>query len=229
MSESLKTPDPSGKIFAVGDIHGSADTLRRLLAGLPVNPMTDTLVFLGDYINRGTDSKGVIKTLLALRERVPRTVFLLGNHEHCLLQYARTRDPQCLHLLREMGVEATLRSYGSATVRSLRDLSFLPEEHGRFLNELRPFHRQGPFIFVHAGLLSGEPPEASTLETLTEIRGLFLTQDAPSRDHVVVFGHTPFETPFVRDGKIGIDTGAVYGNMLTAVALPTMRFYHARG
>jgi hypothetical protein len=101
------------KIFAVGDIHGCADKLRTLIARLPFTPGRDRLIFLGDYVTRGPDSRGVIEELLLLWERCPDTVFLKGNHEHALLEYARTGELDYLHLLRSLGVEATLSSYAA--------------------------------------------------------------------------------------------------------------------
>ena len=211
-------------IFAVGDIHGCLDKLRALMKRLPLNP-GDLVVFLGDYIDRGPDTRGVLDYLLGFRARHPKTVFLMGNHEHLLLEYSRTGDAEDLRALRGLGVEATLESYG-ADVASLRDLSFMPVEHVHFLQELAPFHRQGEWLFVHAGVPEGCAPEDCPLERILSIRGTFLSTPWEGSG-TVVFGHTSFETPFVMRGKIGIDTGAAKGNLLTAVELPARRFHHA--
>ncbi len=212
-------------MFAVGDIHGCLGKLRELMDRLPVDDQ-DTVVFLGDYINRGPDSRGVLDYLTVFEAAHRDVVFLLGNHEYLLLEYARTNDPEHLQAMRGLGVEATLKSYGDAPVSALRDLSFMPGEHVRFLEALRPFHRQGGYLFLHGGLLRGCTPETCPLDQMLTMRGTFLS-DPWEGDETVVFGHTSFLTPFVAPGKIGIDTGAVRGNLLTAVELPAVRFYHA--
>ncbi|EPR44271.1 metallophosphoesterase [Desulfovibrio sp. X2] len=227
-------------IFAVGDIHGCSDKLERLLDRLPFVPERDTLVFLGDYINRGPDTRLVLERLLAVREECPGAVFLMGNHEQALLRYAETGDVEYLRVLRTLGVEQTLTSYGRKTMRSLGDLSFLPPDHLDFLRSLLPHWRHGRFLFAHAGVALREG--ASTpgeLEASLAVRpGLIrsLEEEAEGETaELVVFGHTSFETPFVAEGLVGIDTGACHGNLLTAVELsasgpagvPGLRFHHA--
>jgi serine/threonine protein phosphatase 1 len=217
---------PYRKIFAVGDIHGCSSKLSVLLKALPLDSHRDLVVFLGDYINRGQGSREVIEILMDLRQRVENVVFLMGNHEYAVMEYARTCDPEDLRLLRPLGIEETLNSYGEQPVRTLRDLSFLPESHRLFLEGLVPYFRIGDYLFTHAGVIPGENIENCSPDRLLNVRSTFLEYDDP-RGPVVVFGHTPFETPFLTRNKIGIDTGAVYGNLLTAVELPAMRFYHA--
>lgn len=215
------------RIFAVGDIHGCHAKLARLLEALPLEPEGDQLVFLGDYINRGPDTRAVLDLLLELGEKRPDTVFLQGNHEETLLGYARTGDMDLLPLLRSMGVEATLKSYGAALPDTLRDLSFMPREHVEFLLRLEPHYRAGGYLFVHAGVNpKGDlAPDCPAGESLT-VRGMFLSC-APGGPETVVFGHTGFDTPFVAPGKIGVDTGAWQGNLLTALELPALVFHHA--
>lgn len=215
------------RIFAVGDIHGCLGKLDRLMARLPIDPERDLLVFLGDYINRGPESARVIERLIEIRHRVRHTVFLLGNHEYELLEYARTGDIDLLPPLRMMGIETTLDSYGCGDACAVGDLSFLPVEHTRFLAHLAPWHRAEGYLLIHAGVIPGKEPEESPLDRLLTVRHTFLEDDGPAAGPVVVFGHTPFETPFVTPRKIGIDTGAYLGNLLTAVELPRLRFYHA--
>lgn len=221
------TPRTVRRIFAVGDIHGCHAKLARLLEALPLEPEGDQLVFLGDYINRGPNTREVLDLLLKLEQQRPDTVFLTGNHEETLLQYARTGDMDLLPLLRSMGVEATLKSYGQALPDSLRDLSFMPREHVEFLLRLEPHYRAGGYLFVHAGVNpQGElAPDCPGGESLT-VRDMFLTC-APDGPETVVFGHTGFDTPFVAPGKIGVDTGAWQGNLLTALELPALVFHHA--
>lgn len=214
------------KIFAVGDIHGCYEKLKVLLERIPFDPVRDSFVFLGDYINRGADTRDVISFLLEFRRRCPSCTFLLGNHEQALLEYERTGDIECVRILRGMKVEATLASYGSGSMSALRDLSFLDPEHRAFLESLLPYQRVGDYLFVHAGVAPGETVESCSLESLLNIRMPFLRHEGHS-SYITIFGHTPFETPLVTPSKIGIDTGAVYGNVLTAVELPRMRFYHS--
>ena len=219
------------RIFAIGDIHGCRRQLAMLLGRIPLDRERDTLVFLGDYINRGPDSRGVIETLLEVRARCAHTVFLLGNHEEMLLEYASGGDIDRLRLLHDMGVEATLASYNAA-MRDLRSLAFLPDAHLEFLRSLRMSWAHGPYLFVHAdaaaedgaGTDGGSPMR--TADQLLASRRL-AREDTLQSNRLVVFGHTAFETPLVMPDRICVDTGAVYGNMLTALELPALRFHHA--
>lgn len=211
------------RIFAVGDIHGYYRRLERLLGQLPLDPQRDLLVFLGDYLNRGPQSREVLDLLLDVERRVPGAVFLVGNHEQALLDYAATGDVDLLHQLRGMGVEATLKSYGDAPMSGLRDLSFLPRAHREFLSRLRLSFEADCYLFVHAGLTpGGKDADAASLT----VRGLFL-EEPSACPRTVVFGHSGFETPLLAPGKIGLDTGVHKGNVLTAVELPAVVFHHA--
>lgn len=213
------------RIFAIGDIHGCFDRLTRLLQRLPYDPVLDTLVFLGDYIDRGNDSRQVIDLVCRLQNE-GRVVTLFGNHEHLLLQYHATGDAALLPFLRKNGIERTLASYGEKDVSRLRGLGFLPQRHKEFLQGLLPYWETERYRFVHAGIRAGVRLEVHTPEQLCEGREefwRFLGED----DKVVIFGHTAFRSPLVTERAIGIDTGAVYGNLLTAVELPRVRFYHA--
>ncbi|NQU64982.1 MAG: metallophosphoesterase [SAR324 cluster bacterium] len=214
------------KIFAVGDIHGEFEKLQCLLDRLPFDEERDFLIFVGDYINRGPQSAEVISCLIDLKKRVRHMIALMGNHEYELLNYAKTGEESSLHRLRQMGVEETLKSYQDSSIRQLRDLAFLPETHKRFLTDLLPYYQSGEYTFVHAGVVPGKSLQENTLEHLVSVRSIFLNSE---EDHgvTIVFGHTPFETPLVTPTKIGIDTGAAYGSMLTAVELPELRFFHA--
>ena len=210
----------------MGDIHGRLDRLLRLMDRLPFDPEKNRIVFLGDYINRGPDSRGVLDFLIDLEKTCPGAVFLLGNHERVLLEYAQSGDPEQLRLLRVMGVESTLAAYGDYLPHAIRNLAFMPPEHRAFLERLRLYWACGEYLFVHGGLPPGKRPEECSREELTETRE-FLSSPARSGGPVIVFGHTVFETPLLMPGKIGLDTGAGHGSMLTAVELPALRFYHA--
>ena len=224
--QDMATSETRSRLFAVGDIHGCFEKLVRLMDRLPFDPDFDTLIFLGDYINRGPQSREVVSYLLDLEKRCKSLVFLMGNHEHALLQYAMTGNQEYLFLLRSMGIEKTLDSYSGASVQSLCDLGFMPPAHRDFLKRLITCHRQDGYLFIHAGVIPSEDPASCSLDRLLTIRDTFLESE-PDPDLTVVFGHTPFEMPFVAQGKIGIDTGAVQGNMLTAVMLPDRVFFHA--
>lgn len=226
------------KIFAVGDIHGCHHKLVTLLGRLPLEPGEDTLVFLGDYINRGPDSRKVLDTLIRV-QRDYRAVFLKGNHEQALLDYELYGEPNDLQLLRAMGIEATAESYG-VPLRRLTDLSCMPPEHQQFLFDLKLTFSEGNYLFTHADFDATRPP-ADVPETprermqrrnsearLLASRRLGKEGDLePPPEQVVIFGHLPYATPLVRADRIGIDTGAVYGNLLTAVQLPDRIFHHA--
>ena len=221
-----ETAPMTGKIFAIGDIHGCAAKLEHLLNRLPFEREHDTLVFLGDYLDRGPDVKGVLDQLCQLRADGVSIVPLMGNHEYLLLEYHRTSDQALLPYLRRLGLENTLESYGGASLSALTSLDFMPPEHRDFLLSLLPYWETGKYIFVHAGLRHGQPLAEQDISDLCEVREPFLSEE---RDYGkrVIFGHTPFATPLLTPFRTGIDTGAAYGNLLTAVELPGLRFHHA--
>ncbi len=215
------------KIFAIGDIHGSIDRLERLLDRLPFVAGRDTLVFLGDFLDRGPGSRQVLDLLCRLQvQENMRLVALMGNHEYLLLEYHRTGDPVLLPYLRRMGIEQTMESYGRSSLAELRDLTFMPAAHRDFLNSLIPYWQTPDYIFVHAGLRYDEPLAEQHITDLCEVREQFLVEERDFGKRII-FGHTAFLTPLVTPNKIGIDTGASQGNMLTAVQLPDEIFYHA--
>ncbi len=215
----------SGKIFAVGDIHGCYDKLVELMERLPYRPGRDRLVFLGDYIDRGSDSAHVLDYLCRLRQENPDMIALIGNHENLLMEYSRTSDPALLPYLRKMGLDATVSSYGQEGFNA-RPLSFLPQEHVDFLTTLLPYWESEEYIFVHAGMEPGTPLEETDLAVLCEVRDAFIESNYDFGKKVI-FGHTPFSLPLVTSTKICIDTGAAYGNLLTAIQLPDETFFHA--
>ncbi len=210
----------AGRVFAVGDIHGCYDALCRLLERIPIAWGRDRLVFLGDYIDRGPDSFEVVEHLIELGRRHPEVVFLKGNHEAMLLEYLDGRD-RLTYLYN--GGRQTLESYLRRAPAAAG--SPIPDEHRRFFEALRLFYETEDYVFVHAGMRHGAPPERQKSEDLLWIREDFLAERR-SFGKRVVFGHTPFEEPLIEENKIGIDTGAVYGNKLTCLQLPEERFIH---
>lgn len=215
-----------GRIFAIGDIHGCYDKLRSLMNRLPYDPKRDTLVFLGDYIDRGVRSREVLTYLCDLRRQVKNLILLMGNHEYLMLEYHRTGDSALLPFLRHLGIDATLDSYGANNPKSLEEMLFLPAEHLQLFQSLLPYWETEDYIFVHAGLEPGIRLAQQSLSSLCESRNSFLSEEH-DYGKLVIFGHTAFDMPFVTSTRIGIDTGAVYGNLLTALELPGLVFYHA--
>ena len=209
------------KIFAIGDIHGSFDQLQELMQKIPIDFATDTLVFIGDYIDRGPGSVEVVDYLLDLQKRVPETIFLKGNHEDMLEKYLDGTD-RFTYLLN--GGQKTLDSYLSNTNRT--DGYPIPTGHMEFFRSLRLYYETESYIFVHAGLRPKVPLASQEPEDLLWIRDKFIYSKYYF-GKTVVFGHTPLETPLVERNKIGIDTGAVYGNALTCVQLPDKVFITA--
>ena len=213
-------------LIAIGDIHGCAGTLRALLDKLAPTP-DDHLVFVGDYIDRGPDSFGVIETMIAMRERAasgrgPRCTFLRGNHDQMLLDWADAR-PGAYDLWRANGGLATLTSYPDTRV---------PPEHFEFFHATELAAQVGGFAFVHAGL----DPTLGVVEQLEDPdpdvvlwTRAHLQADRSAWEMPVVCGHTPVSPPVNEEKLIAIDTGAVYFHRaelgrLTAVMLPEREF-----
>lgn len=214
-------------IFAIGDIHGQADNLERLLDRLERHDGSARFVFLGDYIDRGPDTRRVVDRLLALGQARPDSVFLMGNHEAALMRLERTRSPEELRFLRAIGFQATLDSY--AAPAGTTGLDVMPPEHQAFFRGLEPIRRIGPYVFFHAPLPADASPETAdplTLDGLLGNRTINASGWAQS-GRTLVFGHMPLASPLVAPGLIGIDTGAGRGGLLTAVELPAGRFHHA--
>ncbi|QTA83656.1 Calcineurin-like phosphoesterase family protein [Desulfonema limicola] len=206
--------------FAVGDIHGCYDKLKSLMEILDnhIDPDSDTIIFLGDYIDRGPNSFEVVEYLVNLKERFKNTVFLKGNHEEMLEQYLAGLD-KYTYLVN--GGQQTLESYME---KNNSGDSPIPRTHINFFSSLSLFFETRDYIFVHAGLKEKTSVENQISDDLLWIRGKFLHSNY-NFGKKVVFGHTPFPEPLVQDNKIGIDTGAVYGNKLTCVKLPQLEFY----
>ena len=210
---------PAGKIFAIGDIHGCLDKLKTLLGMIQVNWDKDLMVFLGDYVDRGPDSRGVIELLLNLKkEHADRLIFLKGNHEWMFMQFLNGEDHD---LFLPNGGKKTLESYSVE-----KDKIDIPQSHRDFLDHLDLYFETNDYIFVHAGLRPYISISEQSPEDLLWIRSHFLksSYDWGKR---VIFGHTPFSVPFIEPNKVGIDTGAVYGGRLTCLVLPDFEFIFA--
>lgn len=207
------------KIFAIGDIHGCFDKLERLIKKIDIDFDNDTIIFMGDYIDRGPDSFKVVEFLINIKKMCPNSVFLKGNHEVMLENYLSGKD---MITFLQNGGRATIESYLIGSKNSTR--FYIPPEHENFFNSLILYHETDQYIFVHAGLRKNVLLEKQTPDDLLWIRGSFIDSDFDFGKKIV-FGHTPFTEPMINNYKIGIDTGAVYGNKLTCVKLPGPLFF----
>ncbi len=212
----------SDKIIAIGDVHGCANTLKAMWKKL--EPYEDYIhLFVGDYIDRGPESKEVVDFLLQVKNE-RKTVFLRGNHEVMLLE-ALAKGSSRNWMFN--GGQSTLESYGKeATVADI------PADHIDFFKKTRLYYESENYFFVHAGV----PPTLSieqSIEDTTTHNYFFWGREhlnvfAPPWEKTVVFGHTPQPFPINQRGMIGIDTGCVYNRpglgKLTAVMLPEVKF-----
>lgn len=199
-------------IYAVGDIHGSLPKLRRLIARCEEHAggRAATFVFLGDYIDRGPQSAGVIRYVIDLQSRLgDRVIALKGNHEAILLDVIAGAAPSEHWTLQ--GGAMTLRSYHTADARDL------PSEHLDWLRSLPLSHDDGHRFFVHAGVNPDKPLDVQDEADLVWIREPFLS-DRRDYGRLIVHGHTPLETgrPDLHPNRLNLDTGAVFGGPLTA-------------
>jgi serine/threonine protein phosphatase 1 len=219
------------RIYVVGDIHGRDDLLIRMhamiLADARARPgLAPTVVYLGDYVDRGPGSFEVLEFLI--QEPLPgfTSIPLMGNHEDMMLRFLD--GPPTLNWLVNGGV-STLASYGVASgepIVYLADLDVVrrelraavPPAHMRFLLGLGLMHVAGDYVFVHAGVRPGVDLEAQAPADLLWIRDKFLDS---RKDHgkVVIHGHTITDEPEVRANRIGIDTGAFVTDRLTCLVL----------
>lgn len=209
------------RIYAVGDIHGCYDKLLELIDKMDIDFEADTLVFLGDYIDRGPQSFEVVAYLAELKQRYSNTIFLKGNHEEMLEKYLSGED-RITYLVN--GGQQTLESYMNRPRPEGEPA--IPSTHLEFFKSLRIYYETQNYIFVHAGLKNKVPLEKQKTEDLLWIRRRFI-ESKYDYGKMVVFGHTPLHEPLLLPNKIGIDTGAVYGNRLTCVRLPELVFYTA--
>ena len=209
-----------GKIFTIGDIHGCLSKLNDMMAKIPIDAKDDTLIFIGDYIDRGPDSKRVVDAILEIRQRVDHVICLQGNHEEMFLNYYCKHENE--ELFMHNGGMRTLLSYGIPMTRREGD-THIPESHLQFFSTLKTFYETDDYIFVHAGLRPGIPLEEQSTYDLLWIRHEFINSSYDF-GKFVIFGHTPvsYNVPYMWEKKIGIDTGLVYGGKLTCLELPDM-------
>lgn len=223
--------DDGQRIYAIGDIHGRADLLDALIGIIEADadgyPGQVGIVFLGDYIDRGFQSRQVIEMLTGERLERFEVCCLKGNHEDAMLTFLG--DPEFGPRWAAYGGRETLVSYGVRPPRSMTmgedwhrahsDLIHaLPREHETFLQKLDHSMQIGPYGFVHAGIRPGVPFEDQKESDLMWIREEFLKSQANS-DLIIVHGHTPVDRPFKDHRRINVDTGAYFSGRLTAARL----------
>lgn len=213
------------RCFVVGDIHGCLAELRYLIENLPLEG-GDRLVFLGDYVDRGPDSEGVVSYLLELQENARyEFVFLKGNHEDMFLSYLGLPGEHGDMFLINGG-KVTLESYGlSANTPAHELLAQIPPAHLDFYQKLRNYYIAEPFLCVHAGIDPLKSLEEQTESDMFWIRNQFIYR-SHMLPYIVLFGHTPqnnvlYDLPY----KIGLDTGLVYGNKLTCLETQEKMLY----
>ncbi|HEX2949244.1 MAG TPA: metallophosphoesterase family protein [Armatimonadota bacterium] len=196
--------------IAIGDIHGMDSLLVQLLEKLPTD---GEIIFLGDYIDRGPQSRAVITHLLQLQQQ-RLCHFLRGNHEAILLSSLDGNTDMRNFWLRNGGLQ-TLESYDRE----------IPPTHEEFFRRTLPYYTTDAYIFVHAGLVPGRTLEEIGPDEFLWIREPFLSTDY-NWGKVVIHGHTPTRKfpPQIYPNRINVDTGAVFGGALTAVLLPEYEF-----
>ena len=229
---------PDGvRVYAIGDIHGRLDLLDRLLGMIDEDdasrgPARSELIFLGDLVDRGPDSVGVIERVMAL-SATGRVRYLMGNHEEVFLR-AVGGDLRALRFLVRIGGRETLLSYG-VSEEEYRALDFdelmvllqakVPPSHVAFLSAFENMIEVGDYLFVHAGLRPGVAVEDQKTSDLCWIRDDFLSH-RDSFGKMVVHGHSITEEIDERPNRIGIDTGAFASGRLTAIGLESdQRWY----
>ncbi len=227
-----RTPEGM-RLYAIGDVHGLdaelADMHDRIAADLAERPAPDhRVIHVGDYVDRGPDSAGVVARLARLTAEDGHVVCLRGNHDALLTGFL-DEPAKSGQMWLDNGGDATLRSYGVTPGRSfLGGYDFaklsrqfaekIPAADRAFLEGLPVAARLGDYFFCHAGIRPGVPLDRQDENDLIWIREEFLWDE---RDHgvVVVHGHTPKNPREVRPNRINVDTGAVFGGPLTCVVL----------
>ncbi|HTN13114.1 MAG TPA: metallophosphoesterase [Acetobacteraceae bacterium] len=218
------TLPPGRRVYAIGDIHGCAERLWALhaaiAADLAARPVAAPLLLhLGDYVDRGPDSAAVVARLAAgdPLQGVP-TVNLMGNHERTMIDALSGQGAAATDWMIAGGRQALASWGGDPDAPRASWAGHVPAAQMAFLRGLALRHREGGYLFVHAGVRPGVALEAQAASDLLSIRASFLYSEADF-GAVIVHGHTPHKTPVVRRNRIGLDTGAVFGGPLTCAVL----------
>ena len=219
----------SKNFYLIGDIHGQFSKLEKLISKIELDiESDDTIIFLGDYIDRGPKSFEVIEFLLKLKSE-NSTIFLIGNHEDMFLKFVSTGDNYYNYMAN--GGQHTIRSY----IRNLKEFK-IPESHKRFYNILKLYYENDFFIAVHGGI----NPKVRDIADQRRSDIIWIREDFyrynKRWDKTVIFGHTP--TIYINNSKnvyidderniIGIDTNAMSeGFPLSCIRLPDRKIYQA--
>ena len=182
------------RYIAITDIHGELEKLENLFSKLDIRK-EDKFIFMGDYIDRGPNSKGVVDRVIE-QSNYNECVYLIGSHEYALMH--SDMDEYYQYLFENYGGPATVRSYGG--------YNNIFKIHGDFFKNLKWYYLTDKYLFVHAGINPVYPLENQSEVDLVYIRGKFIysKHKLPQK---IIFGHTEFDKPFVDEGKIGIDLG----------------------
>lgn len=221
------------RILAISDIHGELEMFNELLQKVNYSPETDQLILVGDYVDRGPNSKGVIDRVMELKSQ--GAVVLRGNHDEMMVDAFHGRE-KAWERWQKNGCVVTLNNYDEEITGIACPLMQEFSEHVEFLDSLDYYYETEDYIFVHAGVVPDEHPEDSDPFQLVWIRDEFY--DNYAGDKTVIFGHTP--TPFLRGEEksrhsevffgenniIGIDGAATYGGRLNCLLLPSREVYH---
>jgi serine/threonine protein phosphatase 1 len=223
---------PTGqRWYAIGDVHGCYTLLNQLIQAIDKDDeqrgeIDTRLLFLGDYIDRGPNSRAVIELMMKLDIGEDRVIFLMGNHEETLLATADGHR-RAAALFHKMGGRETLLSYGvsaqdydNSDAAGIVDLvrSAIPTDHLSWMRLLRSSYAAGDYLFVHAGIRPGVPLKAQLPSDLRWIRKEFL-ESSSHHDAMVIHGHSVTDEIDEKANRIGIDTGAYASGRLTAIGL----------
>jgi len=204
--------------YVISDIHGELEKLKALLS--LVDKASAEFIFLGDYIDKGIDSKGVVDFLIELKNS-NKCIFLMGDHEYAWLRYFRGEE-RFLDFILKYGGDKTLESYLGRKFSYRETRGMLSDKkkakgifgaHLDFYSDLKYYYQDEDFLYVHAGLnpaYRGKDLAEHDKENMVFIRDKFLHSEFLYKGRKIVFGHTAFKEPYVDRFKIGIDTGAVY-------------------
>lgn len=222
---------PDGvRLYAIGDVHGEAALLARMHAAieddLSRHPGRDfRIIHLGDYVDRGPDSKGVLDRLAEATRRESRIVSLCGNHDVGFLDFMA--EPRADGLFAHNGGDRTARSYGveldfldpvALRAGHAALVHAIPDAHLDFLSGLADRASFGDFFFCHAGVKPGVPLDEQDPADLIWIRWAFLSHTG-LYEKVIVHGHTPVTRPEVLSNRVNVDTGAFLSGRLTALVI----------
>ena len=215
----IDTTERENRIFAIGDIHGHLDRLQHMMKMIDMDEGRDTLVLLGDYIDRGPDPRGAVDFILRLKARVRKMHCLMGNHELMFLNYLKGQE---MSMFINNGGAFTLASY-----RGSNGGLDIPEEHLRFFASLQPFLETENYVFVHGGISAGIPLDQQSLEDIVWTRTRPEDPDLGYNGKKLVYGHYHMASPLLGKKRIGMDTGAGYGGPLACIELPREKIYIA--